>query len=140
LFEKIKLFAADSHFGVREVAWMACRAHIAAHLEVSIEILSTWAKSEDENLRRFASEATRPRGVWCAHLQALKEQPALALPILEVLHADPSRYVQNSVGNWLNDAAKSQADFVRELCATWQAQSPTKETSYIIKKALRSIS
>jgi len=140
LFEQIAPLAADSHFGVREVAWMACRAHITAHLEESIRILSAWAKSEDENLRRFASEATRPRGVWCAHLEALKEQPALALPILEALRADPSRYVQNSVGNWLNDAAKSQADFVRELCAAWQAQSPTKETSYIIKKALRSIS
>ncbi len=140
LFEKIKPFAADSHFGVREVAWMACRPHIAAHLEVSIKILTTWAKSEDENLRRFASEATRPRGVWCAHLQALKEQPALALPILEALQADSSRYVQNSVGNWLNDAAKSQADFVRNLCAAWQVQSPTKATAYIIKRALRSIS
>ena len=119
---------------------MACRVHIAQHLDLSIEILSTWAKSEDENLRRFASEATRPRGVWCVHLQALKEQPALALPILEALQADSSRYVQNNVGNWLNDAAKSQADFVRKLCVAWQAQSPTKETSYIIKKALRSIS
>jgi 3-methyladenine DNA glycosylase AlkC len=137
--EKMKPFAADRHFNVRECAWSAVRKNIIQNLDESIAILSGWAASEDENIRRFASEATRPRGVWCEHIKELKENPAPALPILEPLKSDPSRYVQNSVGNWLNDAGKTQPGFVRELCSRWLKESDTKETKYIVKRALRTI-
>ena len=139
MLKNIQPFAADTHFGVREIAWMAVRPTISKHLEQSIAIFSTWTGSKDENIRRFASEATRPRGVWCAHIDVLKQNPALALPILVPLKADKSKYVQDSVGNWLNDAGKTQPQFVTELCKTWAIESPTKETNYIIKKAMRTI-
>lgn len=61
------------------------------------------------------------------------------LPILDKLKSDSSKYVQDSVGNWLNDASKTQPDFVIEICRNWEKISPTKETKYIIKKALRTI-
>ncbi len=130
---------ADKHFGVREVVWMALRPEIDTHLEESIKILTDWTDNEDENIRRFTTEATRPRGVWCKHIERLKEHPEIALPILENLISDPSKYVQDSVGNWLNDASKSQPKFVSEFCNTWQKKSPTKETGKIIKRALRTI-
>ncbi len=139
MLQQMQPLAADKHFGVREIAWMAVRPSIAKNLAESITILTTWTKSTDENIRRFASESTRPRGVWCAHIDALKQDPALALPILQPLKNDPAKYVQDSVGNWLNDAAKSQPAFVTTLCKQWQKESKTKETDYIIKKALRSI-
>lgn len=130
---------ADTHFGVREVVWMALRPEIDKHLEASIEILTEWANSEDENIRRFTTEASRPRGVWCKHIERLKENPELALPILEKLRADKSKYVQDSVGNWLNDASKSKPEFVIHLCEQWQKESPYKETGKIIKRAKRTI-
>jgi 3-methyladenine DNA glycosylase AlkC len=139
MLEEIQPLAADAHFGVREIAWMAVRPFMTKNLNESLAILSTWTNSEHENVRRFASESTRPRGVWCAHIDVLKENPALALPILESLKADTSKYVQDSVGNWLNDASKTQPDFVTEICAQWGKISPTKETNYIIKKALRTL-
>jgi 3-methyladenine DNA glycosylase AlkC len=46
-------------------------------IKKGIEILSGWAKHTDENVRRFASEATRPRGVWCEYIEALKNNPKL---------------------------------------------------------------
>jgi 3-methyladenine DNA glycosylase AlkC len=125
--------------GVREIAWMAVRAEISKNLNESISIFSKWILDKNENVRRFAIEATRPRGVWCEHIEALKNNPALALPILEPLKSDHSKYVQNSVANWLNDASKTQPEFVIDICKKWQKESNTKETDYIVKKALRTI-
>ena len=137
--QQIQHFAADKHFGVREICWLAVRPAIAANLAKSIEILSDWTSHEDENVRRFASESTRPRGVWCEHIEELKQNPRLGLAILEPMKSDKAKYVQDSVGNWLNDASKTQPQFVVGICNKWEKESPTKETAYIIKKALRTI-
>jgi 3-methyladenine DNA glycosylase AlkC len=138
VIKEITPFADDAHFGVREIAWMAVRPMIATDIEASIKELTPWTKSKSENLRRFASEATRPRGVWCAHIPALKENPELGMSIIEPLKEDNSKYVKDSVGNWLNDAAKTAPDFVRALCHRWSA-IPSPHTQYIIKKAMRSL-
>lgn len=137
--EAIKPFAADEHFGVREICWMAVRKDITDQLEKSIDILSTWAIDENPNVRRFACESIRPRGVWCTHIDVLKQQPELALPVLNPLKSDPAKYVQDSVGNWLNDASKTRPDFVQIICQKWKEESDTKATSYIIRKALRTL-
>ena len=137
--EKIQPYAADKHFGVREIAWLAVRSDIIQNLPESLAILSTWTIHSDENIRRFASEATRPRGVWCAHIEALKKDPELGIVILDPLKSDKAKYVQDSVGNWLNDASKTKPEFVKTLCKSWELASNTKETKYIIKKAMRSI-
>lgn len=137
--KRIQPFAADHHFGVREISWLSVRESISKDLAKSIEILSDWGYHQDENIRRFASESTRPRGVWCEHINELKQNPELCLAILEPLKSDHSKYVRDSVGNWLNDASKTKPDFVLEICQRWEKESPSKETAYIIKKALRTI-
>ena len=73
------------------------------------------------------------------HIAALKDQPELGLPILQPLMSDPSKYVKDSVGNWLNDASKSKPDWVRALIDKWLAKSDTSDTAYIAKRGLRSL-
>ncbi|EOO70915.1 DNA alkylation repair protein [Bacillus mycoides] len=135
----IRPFAADRHFGVREIAWMSIREDLSQNIEKSVDLLVDWAKNEDENLRRFSVESIRPRGVWSKHIEILKQEPDKALPILNLLKSDPSKYVQDSVGNWLNDASKTKPDWVIKLCEEWKKDTDIKSTSRIIKKAQRTI-
>ncbi|MDO5090277.1 MAG: DNA alkylation repair protein [Cardiobacteriaceae bacterium] len=136
----IRPFADDAHFGVREWAWMAVRPHLAAELDHAIALLTPWTQAEAAYLRRFACEALRPRGVWSAHIAALKDAPQRALPLLDALRADPERYVQDSVANWLNDAAKSQPQWVQDVCRDWLRDSASPATRYICRRALRNLS
>jgi 3-methyladenine DNA glycosylase AlkC len=132
----IKVFAADSHFGVREWAWMAIRAIVVAQPLDAIKVLTPWTKDKDANVRRFASEATRPRGVWAASIPLLRKEPEHALPILEALKLDSEKYVEDSVANWLNDAAKDQPAWVKHLLSQWECDGVADR---LIKRAGRSL-
>lgn len=134
--DAMRRFAADPHFGVREWAWMAVRAIIVADPLGAIETLTPWTTNDDANVRRFASEATRPRGVWAASIPLLRNEPAHALPILSPLRHDSERYVEDSVANWLNDAGKDRADWVRALLVEWKA---TGVAPRLISRAGRSL-
>jgi 3-methyladenine DNA glycosylase AlkC len=132
--------ADDPHFGVREWAQLAFRPDIAKHLHESISLLTPWTAHASENIRRFAVESTRPRGVWTHHINALKSEPELAEPLLAPVMADPSRYVQNSVGNWLNDAAKSRPDWVEIFLKEHKRKNDCPAFRYIEDRARRSVS
>lgn len=137
---RLKALAADHNMAVRETAWLAVRPSLAADLTQAFRLLTAWTADTAASVRRFASESTRPRGVWCQHIAQLKQDPSPGLVILEPLRSDESRYVRDSVANWLNDASKSQPDFVRDLCRRWQRESPTAETASLCRRALRTIS
>lgn len=139
LLEQLREFANDEHFAVREWVWMAARPTLTSDLDASITLLAGWTSDPSERVRRFASEALRPRGVWAAHVAALKEHPERGEPILYPLRADPSRYVQDSVANWINDAAKTRPDWAIDLCDQWGAEGENTATARIIQRALRSI-
>ncbi|MFC3769189.1 DNA alkylation repair protein [Paenibacillus sp. GCM10012303] len=134
----IRPFAADHHFGVREIAWMAVREPITRDLSQALYLLTGWVHDENAHIRRFAIEATRPQGVWAKHISELKVNPGIALPLLEAVQSDPVKYVQDSVSNWLNDAGKSNPDWVIGICRNWLEASDTKATKRIVARAQRS--
>ncbi|RRD50722.1 DNA alkylation repair protein [Arachnia propionica] len=139
MLDQLQPFADDEHFAVREWAWMAARPSLVRDLDAGIALLIPWTVHTSERIRRFASEALRPRGVWARHIEELKQEPHRGEPLLEPLRSDPSRYVQDSVANWINDAARTRPNWAVELCRRWQEESPTPATSRITKRALRSV-
>ncbi|WP_010177947.1 DNA alkylation repair protein [Aquimarina agarilytica] len=139
LLKGLQMYAADTHFGVREVVIFATKERIIADLDTSIDILAKWTASSDENIRRFSVEVLRPVGVWTKKIAAFQENPEKALSVLNALKSDESKYVQDAVGNWLNDASKTQPNWVMDLCKQWEKDSPTKATIYIIKRGMRTL-
>lgn len=135
----MKTFADDNNAGLREVAWISFRHHVIDDPSQAISCLVPWTGSRNERLRRYASEVTRPRGVWAPHVEILKSSPELAEPILEPLRDDSSKYVRDSVANWLNDASKSRPDWVKDITNRWTRESDCDETRLIVKRALRTL-
>jgi 3-methyladenine DNA glycosylase AlkC len=135
--DAIWTFAADKHFGVREWAWMAVRGIIVADPLAVIARLAPWTNHADPNIRRFASEATRPRGVWAAHITLLRNEPWHGLAVLAPLRFDKERYVEDSVANWMNDAAKDNPDWVKTILIDWQRDGVSDR---LLNRSSRSIS
>jgi 3-methyladenine DNA glycosylase AlkC len=137
--EEIRALADDAHSGVREWAWMGVRGAIAAEVDRAIGALVPWVSSHRPWVRRFAVESTRPRGVWCAHIESLKSDPARGLALLEPVRSDPEKYVQDSVANWLNDAGKTAPAWVRSVTGRWERESDTAATGRIVSRARRNL-
>jgi len=135
----IRNLADDPHFGVREWAWLAIRPHLLPDIRHWIPLLKPLVHDQSERLRRLAIEITRPRGVWCTHLAELRRDPAPGLALLVPVRRETAKYVQDSVGNWLNDAAKDHPDWVRDLCRKWEREDDSPANRRIRARALRSL-
>lgn len=123
-----------TRFGSAE---FAIRPFLAADTPRALATMTRWAGSEDEHVRRLASEGGRPRLPWATRVAALKADPTLAAPILEILKADPSLYVRKSVANHLNDIAKDRHDWLLGRLQAWPQDDP--HTVWIIRHALRTL-
>lgn len=132
-------FATDSNMGVREAAWGALRPSIADDPTDAIGHLEPWVYHADPNVRRCAVEATRPCGVWTPHIPVLKHSPELGRTLLDPVRADPSRYVQTAVANWLNDASKTRPDWALDITDRWLDESRSPDTAWTVNHARRTL-
>lgn len=118
-------------------AEFAIRPFLAADTPRTFAAMQRWTASDDEHVRRLASEGCRPRLPWAARVPALKADPTLGAPILEALKADPALYVRKSVANHLNDIAKDRPGWLLERLAGWSQDEPA--TKWIVRHALRTL-
>jgi 3-methyladenine DNA glycosylase AlkC len=140
MLSSIESFANDQHFGVREWAWMAVRDDLAAALTEAIEALVPWTASPQPFIRRFAIEVLRPRGVWARHIAVLRADPELGMSLLDPLKREREKYVQDSVANWLNDAAKDHPTWTVAVCERWLSECDgDSATRRICTRARRSL-
>jgi 3-methyladenine DNA glycosylase AlkC len=116
----------------------AIRYFINAFPHQTMQMLLDWSKEGNYHVRRLCSEGTRPKLPWS---QKIHIAPELALPILQNLYTDKTRYVTRSVANHLNDIAKIKPDLVVQTLKNWQKsqQQDEKEMAFITKHALRTL-
>ncbi|SFQ94852.1 DNA alkylation repair protein [Poseidonocella sedimentorum] len=98
--------------------------------------LRDWARDENYHVRRLVSEGTRPKLPWA---RGLTIDPQSAVPLLDILHADQTRYVTRSVANHLNDLSKIAPDLVLERLGDWAegGQQAPDEMRWMTRHALR---
>lgn len=120
-------------------AEFAVRPFIKKHPEAMLDTLLTWTKSNNEHVRRLASEGCRPRLPWAMALPEFKKDPNFILPILDALKNDNSEYVRRSVANNLNDIAKDHPEVVTKIAKKWLMNNPPTETKRLVKHACRSL-
>ncbi|GAA5506353.1 DNA alkylation repair protein [Novipirellula caenicola] len=116
----------------------AIRAFINTHPTETLSTLEKWSTDRNYHVRRLVSEGTRPRLPWSGRLSI---DTTTAIPLLNTLHADPTRYVTRSVSNHLNDIAKTHPDLVLETLKQWQqiGQQDASELQWMCKHALRTL-
>ncbi|HEY0636829.1 MAG TPA: DNA alkylation repair protein [Pseudonocardiaceae bacterium] len=123
----------------RHTAEYAIRPFIERHHDLTMKRLAECALDPSHNVRRMASEGTRPRLPWARTLTIFVADPRPVLDILEPLRSDPSEYVRKSVANNLNDISKDHPGVALETARRWTAESPTPETAWIVRHALRTL-
>jgi len=106
--------------------------------EETLARLKLWARDENYHVRRLVSEGTRPKLPWAKKLDMEVTTP---LPLLDMLHADKTRYVTRSVANHLNDIAKTHPDLVVKTLQDWQKrrEQAQKELDWMTRHALRTL-
>ncbi len=114
------------------------RPFLEIYPERTLKVMEEWSKNKNKHVRRLSSEGVRPRLPWASKLDLFIKDPAPILPILENLKDDPSKYVQTSVANCINDILKDNPETAKALVEQW-TPSATKARKWIIKHALRNL-
>ena len=124
-------------FTIDSSSEFAIRQFILKDEEKTMAQMQLWAQSENEQLRRLASEGCRPRLPWGIALERFKKDPAQVLKIIELLKFDTSLYVRKSLANSLNDISKDHPQILRDFVA--KNYGVTKELDWICKHAARTL-
>ncbi|MGD9295686.1 MAG: hypothetical protein PVI41_12465, partial [Roseobacter sp.] len=104
----------------------------------TLSALEGWARDPNYHVRRLVSEGTRPKLPWA---KAVSLAPDQTLPLLDLLHADPTRYVTRSVANHMNDLTKTVPDLALARLSRWREaglQEPD-ENAWMTRHALRTL-
>lgn len=120
----------------------AVRPFIKRYPKQTMAFLEKCARDESVDVRRWASEGSRPRLPWGERLQEFVADPSSTLPILEALKFDEELYVRKSVANHLNDISKDHPALVIKILAAWKnaaGDKHAKKIEWIIHRSLRTL-
>ncbi len=121
----------------RNTGEFAIRPFLRKYPHQTLAIMQQWSTSKNVHERRLASEGLRPRLPWARKLLLGIEHPELLMPVFENLKDDPSRFVQKSVANCINDLLKDNAPAGKAWVMRWSTPPLTPQRRWILNHALR---
>ncbi|WP_053386336.1 DNA alkylation repair protein [Leucobacter japonicus] len=104
----------------RMTSEFAIRPLLLHDLDRALPQLLEWTQHDDWNVRRLASEGSRPLLPWAERIPALVADPVRSRAILDALYDDPEESVRRSVANHLNDHSRAHAAHVVEAVTGWR--------------------
>lgn len=122
----------------RNTGEYAIRPYLEMYPDKTLGVMLEWSEAESFHIRRLSSEGVRPRLPWAKKLDQFIDNPKPIIPILDNLKDDPSKYVQKSAANCLNDILKDNPGIGMEVVEEWR-ENLTKERRWIIKHSLRNL-
>lgn len=128
---------AMERFTAKSSAEFAVRPFLISDPKRMIVQMLEWSKSNNEHVRRLASEGCRPRLPWGQALPMFKADPTPVISVLEQIKEDPSIYVRKSVANNLNDISKDNPSVLLAIINRWQGISDN--TEWILRRASRTL-
>lgn len=116
----------------------AIRPFLVNFTRTTMVFIRRCATDPDYHVRRLASEGIRPLLPWAPRVPLTTDD---IIPVLDLLHADPTRYVTRSVANTLNDLSRSDADAVFDALDRWKADGRQRrgELEWMTRHALRTL-
>lgn len=112
-------------------AEFAVRPFLKKETAATLAYLKKAATSNNEHVRRWSSEGSRPRLPWGERLDVFVQKPELTLEILELLKNDGALYVRKSVANHLNDISKDHPALVVATLRRWAKETKVEHATKI---------
>lgn len=118
-------------------AELAVRHFLTDFPDETIKAVNAWAHDDEHQVRRLASESTRPKLPWAPRVPLAIDA---AVPVLDQLYADTSKYVRTSVANHLHDIATDDPVLALAVLRRWKSSggATEKNFTFIAREALRS--
>ena len=128
LGESTKRFTAEN----------AIRPFLNRYPDEAMVFVRKCATHRNYHVRRLASEGIRPLLPWA---ERVRLPAADVVDVLDVLHADPTRYVTRSVANTLNDLSRGDPDLVVDTLTRWReaGRQDESELDWMTRHALRTL-
>ncbi len=116
----------------------AIRTFINMYEAKTLKEVFKWSLSDNADIRRLASEGTRPLLPWAVKVNMDYRD---SIKWLDNLYSDSERYVTRSVANHLNDISKIDPTLVVNTLTRWEKEGKQSlpEMKYIINHSLRTL-
>ncbi len=116
----------------------AIRPFLDKYPEKTMRFIHSCATDTNYHVRRLASEGIRPYLPWAQRIRLPSDS---VIEVLNILHADPTRYVTRSVANTMNDLSRDDPELVIDTLKLWHRSSTQvkDELDWMTRHALRTL-
>ncbi len=124
-------------FTKRQTGEYAIRPILIEHTERTMHKMLEWSRDENVHVRRLSSEGLRLYLPWTKRTTVALEYIELFTQILTNLKDDPSKFIQKSIGNNLNDLYKYDPALADGIISKWEDEGLSDSAKWIIKYGRR---